>query len=228
MRGFARRSLFVNQVSRADRARGRRGSLGAPQAVDTQAGGRSGAALSATYALMGLLLIGYLVSLIIRTPDQSSQLLDGWLVSAFEIVASALYIARGFTRRSGRAVAVTLGLALLMWSLGDIALTIESQGGANPPTPSVADAFYLAFYPLAYVAIVLFMRGEVPGECRTRSWPWRQPGSMARKCSTSARRPFFGGGSQRIDGPAKVGRARIRAAGPSGSSGRMTLCWWPG
>ncbi|MGH9019271.1 MAG: putative bifunctional diguanylate cyclase/phosphodiesterase, partial [Acidimicrobiales bacterium] len=32
---------------------------------------------------------------------------------------------------------------------------------ATPPTPSTADAFYLLFYPLAYIGIVLFIRGEV-------------------------------------------------------------------
>ena len=35
------------------------------------------------------------------------------------------------------------------------------SAGRRPRRPSLADAFYLAFYPLAYVAVVLFMRGEV-------------------------------------------------------------------
>jgi hypothetical protein len=34
-------------------------------------------------------------------------------------------------------------------------------GGRQPASPSVADMFYLGFYPLAYIAIVLFMRGEL-------------------------------------------------------------------
>ena len=34
-------------------------------------------------------------------------------------------------------------------------------GGASPPSPSWADAFWLGFYPPAYVAVVLFMRREV-------------------------------------------------------------------
>ena len=33
--------------------------------------------------------------------------------------------------------------------------------GASPPTPSLADAFYLVMYPLAYLAIMLIMRGEI-------------------------------------------------------------------
>ena len=121
------------------------------------------------YAVMGVLLAAYLGSLIVRSPDQSSDLVDGWLAATFELVGAALCIGRAAIRRPGRAVAVTLGLALLMWSLGDFALTIESRGGAVPSTPSVADAFYLLFYPLAYVALVLFMRGEVR-KLATPSW----------------------------------------------------------
>ena len=49
---------------------------------------------------------------------------------------------------------------MLMWTAGDIALTIESLHGATPPTPSVADIFYIAFYPAAYLALALLLRRE--------------------------------------------------------------------
>jgi diguanylate cyclase (GGDEF)-like protein len=132
-------------------------------------GDRARTVLWAAYALMGVLLLGYLASLIVRGPDWSSQLLDGWLVAGFEMAAAALCITRGLTRRPGRAVALTLGFGLIMWSLGDIALTVESLGGVTPPTPSLADVFYLGFYPLTYVAAVIFMRGEVR-RLATPSW----------------------------------------------------------
>ena len=51
----------------------------------------------------------------------------------------------------------------------DFVLTAESLGGANPPVPSLADAFYLGFYPLAYVAVVLFIRGATQ-KLTTSSW----------------------------------------------------------
>jgi diguanylate cyclase (GGDEF)-like protein len=66
-------------------------------------------------------------------------------------------------------VALTLGLAISSWALGDVVLTVESQGGATPPTPSLADAFYLGFYPLAYVAAVIFIRGDTR-RLTTPSW----------------------------------------------------------
>lgn len=92
-----------------------------------------------------------------------------WLVAAVELIASGLCLARGLLWRSRRAVALTLGAGLLAWALGDVALTIESLGGATPPTPSPADAFYLAFFPLAYVAVVLFVRQQV-SQLTAPSW----------------------------------------------------------
>jgi len=113
-----------------------------------------------TYGLLAVLLGAYLVVLLARRTPTYSTLVDGWMVDGFEIVAAGLCIARGLMARRGRAVALILGAALLAWTLGDIALTVESLGGASPSTPSVADAFYLAFYPLAYVAVVLYLRRD--------------------------------------------------------------------
>ena len=92
---------------------------------------------------------------------------SAWSVAGFEVVASTLCIARGVTRRSGRVVALMLGFRLLLWSVGDLVLTAE--GGAAAPTPSLADVFYLGFFPLTYVAFVIFMRGEVR-RLATPSW----------------------------------------------------------
>jgi diguanylate cyclase (GGDEF)-like protein len=119
---------------------------------------RASVALWAGYGLLGLILGGYLVSLLLRSPDQHWLVLDGWLVAAVDLVATILCFAGAAGRRQGRAIALVLGAALLAWTCGDITLTIESLGGASAPTPSLADAFYLAFYPLTYVALVLVMR----------------------------------------------------------------------
>jgi diguanylate cyclase (GGDEF)-like protein len=132
---------------------------------------RSGAktVLRVAYGLMGVLLAGYLASLIVRGEDQTWPLFSDWAAAGFEALGSLLCLARGVSRRSGRAVPLTLGLGLLMWSLGDFVLTFESLGGVTPPTPSLADVFYLGFFPLTYVAVVLFMRGEIR-KVATPSW----------------------------------------------------------
>ena len=54
-----------------------------------------------------------------------------------------------------------LGIGLMCWAAGDIVLTIQSLGGATPPSPSIADGFYLTFYPVTYFAVMLMLRNSV-------------------------------------------------------------------
>ena len=112
----------------------------------------------AGYAFLGVLLVAYFISLLVRGSDEHRVWLDGWSVAAFEFVASLFCIYKGLARRLGRGMPLLLGFSLLSWSLGDIVLTTESVGGATVPTPSGADAFYLLFYPLAYVATVIILQ----------------------------------------------------------------------
>ena len=105
-------------------------------------------------------VLAYLVSLMIQGKDQW-PIFNNWVVSGFEIIGSALCILRGLTRPAGRVVPITLGLSLMMWALGDLVLTIQTMDGVFPSRPSWADGFYLAYFPLAYVAIFIFLRGEM-------------------------------------------------------------------
>ena len=110
------------------------------------------------YAVLGILLIAYVISVFVRNANQQWLWLDGWTVTAFELVGSCLCIIRGLDHKPGRAVPLVLGFSLLSWTIGDFFLTVESVGGATPHTPSAADLFYLLFYPLAYVATVLLLQ----------------------------------------------------------------------
>jgi diguanylate cyclase (GGDEF)-like protein len=123
--------------------------------------GRAKTALWAIYALCGLLLLGYLVVVLSRPNGAYWTWLDGWGVDTVEVLISGLCIGRAFQRSPGRLVALTLGTAIMCWAVGDVVLTVESLGGATPPTPSLADVFYLSFYPFAYVGVVLLMRREI-------------------------------------------------------------------
>ena len=96
-----------------------------------------------TYALLGLLLVAYMISLIVRSPNQQWLWLDGWLLTCFELVVTIMCLYRGRRRGPGRAVPLVMGLALLCWTLGDFVLSWESLGGKTPPNPSGADVFYL-------------------------------------------------------------------------------------
>ncbi len=115
----------------------------------------------ACYGLLVVCLAAYVISEIVRRQGQSWPAIDGWGIDAFEFLGSVLCLARAFVSPRGRAAVAALGVGLLVWSMGDLALTIESLGGATPPTPSVADAFYLSFYPITYVGLMLLIRLQV-------------------------------------------------------------------
>ena len=113
------------------------------------------------YVVAGMGLAAYVAILLTRHHGQFWTWLDNWGVDAFEVTVALLCLSRFLLRRPGRSVGLAFGLGLLAWAIGDLVFTLESQGGASPPTPSLADAFYLIMYPLAYLGIMLIMRGEV-------------------------------------------------------------------
>jgi len=107
---------------------------------------------------LGVLLVGYVAWLVPRRHFSYSRLWNGWMPDGFELIVSGLCIARGLVRQSGRAVALALGFGLLSWSLGDSPWTVQSVIGTSSATKLLGALFYVGFYPLAYVAIVAFMR----------------------------------------------------------------------
>jgi diguanylate cyclase (GGDEF)-like protein len=117
---------------------------------------------------LGAVLAVYFVSLLIRGPSQQVNLIDGWGVAAFEFVASSLCLWRAVASRR-RTIPLLLGLGILSWSIGDAVLASESAGGATPAVPSLADLFYLGFYPIVYVALVLLTRKHL-NRLGTTTW----------------------------------------------------------
>lgn len=113
------------------------------------------------HKLLAGVLAAYVCWLVVRHGTGYSTAVDGWMVDGFELVVAGLCLARSTIKGPGRGVAFALGLGLLSWCMGDVLTTIETLGGATPPSPSFADAFYLGFYPLTYTAIALFMRAEL-------------------------------------------------------------------
>ncbi len=150
-----------------ERAANGAASGGARQELDRRAGDRgrrhwfampdAGPAVRCVYALMAVLLVGYLISELLRRNAQSWPAVDDWGVAIFEIVGSALCIGRGFAggKRApmARTVPIVLGAGLLSWSLGDFLLPIVGSSGQTAPVP--VDVLYLGFYPLTYVGVML-------------------------------------------------------------------------
>ena len=110
----------------------------------------------ALYLGAAVVLLAYAATLFTRHTGHLWSLIDNQMVDAFEVALALGCLARALTRRPGRGFSLALGVGLLVWAVGDIAWTLES----SPSTPSVADGFYLLFYPLAYLALVLLLRSE--------------------------------------------------------------------
>ncbi|MBV8432182.1 MAG: bifunctional diguanylate cyclase/phosphodiesterase [Solirubrobacterales bacterium] len=113
------------------------------------------------YGILAVCLGIYVVSEVIRNNPSSLPLLDNWGVAAFELLASLLCLGRAFVGSRVRLLPLLLGLGLLSWSTGDLILAAESAGGATPPSPSLADVFYLGFYPLTYAGVFLLARRQI-------------------------------------------------------------------
>jgi methyl-accepting chemotaxis protein len=114
------------------------------------------------YALLGLVLTGYAISLVVRGQNGPSPTwLDGWGVAAFELLASLLVLARAWLRPADRKYTLWLGLGCVSWALGDFAMTAETLNGATPATLSLANFLWAGFFPLAYVGVMLLMQRDV-------------------------------------------------------------------
>ena len=121
---------------------------------------------------MGCYLAGYLTSLIALPEGRSWPMFNAWAIDGFEIGGAVLCLARGVRRRqreSSRTLALTLGVALLLWAAGDLVRALEAMGGRDPVTPSLADACRIAAYPFACLALIVFVRSEAR-QLSTPSW----------------------------------------------------------
>lgn len=111
----------------------------------------------AMYAVLAVFAIGYVV---VDSLGFEWSWLEGWGVNGFEIVAGLLCILKAADLKRSRTIPILIGIGLLCWAAGDIANTIQF-GEATPVSPSLADAFYVTFYPVAYVALMLLLRANV-------------------------------------------------------------------
>ena len=74
------------------------------------------------------------------------------------VLGALVCSARAVVVRHERLAWSAMALALIGWAAGDLAS--EIVWAADPPFPSIADVFYLAFYPFAYASLVLMVRSR--------------------------------------------------------------------
>ena len=84
------------------------------------------------------------------------------LLPVLSVLASAiLCLGRSVLVPDDRAAWRLIGVGMFGWGLAGGYYMLVLKGAADPPFHSPADALYLAFFPAAYVAIVLLIRPRV-------------------------------------------------------------------
>src|ERR1700677_3905939 len=102
-------------------------------------GGRARPRVRGVFLLATALVVAFLISLLVRPNGSYVTPVDGWGVDLFELSMGTLCVLRYFDRRwrtTESAVSVfplALGVACLAWGFGDVAVTVESLGGASVP-----------------------------------------------------------------------------------------------
>ena len=115
-----------------------------------------------------VLVVVLLLGMLSETIRNAGSLLDWMSVLADELYdglvvgAAVLCVARAALRRDERLAWALMGVALALWAAGDIYWTAVLAALEEPPYPSLADAGYLGFLPVAYVAVVLLVRQRLP------------------------------------------------------------------
>ncbi|MFL5846219.1 MAG: HD domain-containing phosphohydrolase [Solirubrobacteraceae bacterium] len=124
--------------------------------------------------LLGLAGVGLLAQVL----DALFGLGPSWLFqdvvyNAVELLAAALILERARAGRQDRLAWAILGVGVLLWTIGDLCWSFVLSDTTG--TPSIADAFYIAFYPCAVVTVVLLARRHVS----VRGWAMRLDGIIA-------------------------------------------------
>ncbi len=74
--------------------------------------------------------------------------------------AALALIMRAASMTRDRTALLLIGFGVLAWALGDLTYTLFYADMANPPYPGLADALYLAFFPLCYAGLGLLIRSR--------------------------------------------------------------------
>src|SRR6185369_14908965 len=94
----------------------------------------------------------------LSTADVTSVTAEDWVYDALMVGAASACLARAWLIKSERLAWGLIGLALAVWTAGEIYYVVVFTGGGAIPIPSPADACYLLFYPLTYAGVIILAR----------------------------------------------------------------------
>lgn len=126
---------------------------------------RLGWPVGLTQGLTGLLVLAYLLSTVFRGGG-GGTFYDVWVGNAGYAGCTALCAWRAAAVRSQRWPWAVIALALGLFTTGAILWTTYVQYLDPVPYPSIADAFFLVFYPVAYAGVGLLVRESAGGRSR--------------------------------------------------------------
>ncbi|MEA2484329.1 MAG: hypothetical protein QOC55_2276 [Thermoleophilaceae bacterium] len=89
---------------------------------------------------------------------KSDRFYDVYVYVAVQLLAAAICLARAATVRDGRAAWLVIAIGIASSATGDLIFNFAWTDAAAVPYPSIADVFYLGFYPATYIALVLLAR----------------------------------------------------------------------
>jgi two-component system, cell cycle response regulator len=119
----------------------------------------------AAFAAIGVfsaLLLAYATVILGALGDAGLQDFFGrWVYDAIVLGAAAIVLLRAALVAEERRAWLALGAGLLLWALGQTYYSTVLYYASPAPFPSPSDAFFLAFYPASYLALVLLLRARV-------------------------------------------------------------------
>ncbi len=108
------------------------------------------------------LLVAFTAHVAVGFGGRSTDVLfNTWIYSALMLTSAAACLLRAALIRRERGVWALLGVGLLLYTGGEIYYAAVLAGQATVPIPSPADGGYLAFYPLAYAALIALLRARI-------------------------------------------------------------------
>lgn len=119
-------------------------------------------ALCLLVALAGVLTAYAVVTLWSLGSASLQDAVGRWFYDSVVIGAALIVLWRAATVEAERRAWLALGMGLLFWALGQAYYSAVLYYADPAPFPSPADAFFLAFYPASFVALVLLLRARVP------------------------------------------------------------------
>jgi two-component system, cell cycle response regulator len=111
-------------------------------------------------ALLAALFVAYVAHVSLAGGGENSFFND-WVYDAVMLGCAASCLLRAALVRQERVAWALLGVALLIWTGGEIYYEAILSTRASVPVPSPADAGYLLFYPIAYAGLIVLARGRI-------------------------------------------------------------------